>query len=248
MKKRCKFLLAGAAAFGLVSLVNRAIFAFHGMRGAEARNGLRAFKTRFGDMRYAVVGLGKPMLLIHGLEPDSCSREWESQAARLSERFRVYSVDLLGFGYSDKPRTTYNAYLYSRLINDFIGRVVKEKVRAAARGGSCAFLAAACVFEPDNFNKLILVSPDFGTRPPAKINRARKAFFESAVLGTAAYILSVFKKRAKPCAYMGGRGAVYSSSARVFGFMDADAGRLLSRVRVPVKIINQNNGRVHNVR
>jgi pimeloyl-ACP methyl ester carboxylesterase len=68
-------------------------------------------------IRYRVVGSGPPALLVHGLL--SSSRIWESLAERLSERFTVYSVDLRGFGESDKPLSGYGVRHGSRVLHAF---------------------------------------------------------------------------------------------------------------------------------
>ena len=51
-------------------------------------------------VRYTVIGGGPPVLLVHGWL--SSSRIWEQLARRLAQRFTVYSLDLTGFGESDK--------------------------------------------------------------------------------------------------------------------------------------------------
>jgi pimeloyl-ACP methyl ester carboxylesterase len=72
-------------------------------------------------IRYRVVGSGPPALLVHGLL--SSSRIWESLAERLSERFTVYSVDLRGFGESDKPLSGYGVRHGSRVLHAFCSHV-----------------------------------------------------------------------------------------------------------------------------
>ncbi len=49
---------------------------------------------------------------------------WRKNFDVLARDFRVYAVDLPGFGFSDKPNTaTYSADLYVELITDFIREV-----------------------------------------------------------------------------------------------------------------------------
>jgi pimeloyl-ACP methyl ester carboxylesterase len=57
-------------------------------------------QLRIGDVpiSYQVVGTGKPVVLVHGLS--GSSRWWARNVAALAERFRVYIVDLIGFGSS----------------------------------------------------------------------------------------------------------------------------------------------------
>ena len=71
-------------------------------------------------IRYHVTGSGPPVLLVHGLL--SSSRIWEPLARRLSDRFTVYSLDLRGFGESDKPLVGYGVRHGSRLLYSFCSR------------------------------------------------------------------------------------------------------------------------------
>ena len=54
-------------------------------------------------------GVGETLLLIHGFP--TASWDWQQLWPKLVEKYHVISPDLLGFGFSDKPRN----YLYSIL-------------------------------------------------------------------------------------------------------------------------------------
>jgi pimeloyl-ACP methyl ester carboxylesterase len=60
------------------------------------------FATGAGDMVWNRLGAGPPVVLVHGTPWSSWT--WRRVAAALSERFTVYTFDLLGFGASDKRR------------------------------------------------------------------------------------------------------------------------------------------------
>ena len=68
-------------------------------------------------VRYNVIGGGPPVVLVHGWL--SSSRIWEPLATRLAQRFTVYSLDLVGFGESDKPASGYGVRNGSRLLYAF---------------------------------------------------------------------------------------------------------------------------------
>ena len=68
-------------------------------------------------VRYRVIGGGPPVVLVHGWL--SSSRVWERLASRLAERFTVYTLDLKGFGESDKPASGYGVRYGSRLLYAF---------------------------------------------------------------------------------------------------------------------------------
>src|SRR5690242_18009360 len=64
------------------------------------QTGIEQHSTRIGtaNLYYEVAGAGKPLILIHGLS--GSSRWWERNIAALAQYFRVYVVDLVGFGAS----------------------------------------------------------------------------------------------------------------------------------------------------
>jgi pimeloyl-ACP methyl ester carboxylesterase len=64
----------------------------------------QALDFRGHSIRYWVAGdaAAEPLLLIHGFP--SASWDWHRLWAPLAERYRVIACDMLGFGYSAKPR------------------------------------------------------------------------------------------------------------------------------------------------
>ena len=62
----------------------------------------RSFAFRGHAIRYWVAGEGEPLLLIHGFP--TASWDWHYLWQPLAQRYRVIACDMLGFGYSAKPR------------------------------------------------------------------------------------------------------------------------------------------------
>lgn len=56
----------------------------------------RRAQVRDGWLSYTVAGRGRPVILIHGL--GGSTRWWQNTMAPLARHFRVYSIDLVGFG------------------------------------------------------------------------------------------------------------------------------------------------------
>ncbi len=69
----------------------------------------QSFAYRGETIRYWTAGSGEPLLLIHGFP--SGSWDWHHLWQPLSERYQVVACDMLGFGFSAKPR----GYRYSLL-------------------------------------------------------------------------------------------------------------------------------------
>ncbi len=107
-------------------------------------------------VRYNVIGGGPPVLLVHGWL--SSSRIWEQLAARLAQRFTVYTLDLTGFGESDKPLSGYGVRNGSRLLYAFCAHfgLTRTSVVAHDLGGDMAVKLAAD--HPDVVGRLVLVA------------------------------------------------------------------------------------------
>jgi len=69
-------------------------------------------------IQYTVMGNGQPLVLLHGF--GASIGHWRQNIPVLAEGgFRVFALDLLGFGGSDKPPLNYSLQLWSDLIKDF---------------------------------------------------------------------------------------------------------------------------------
>jgi pimeloyl-ACP methyl ester carboxylesterase len=107
-------------------------------------------------VRYDVIGGGPPVVLVHGWL--SSSRVWEALARRLAQRFTVYSLDLTGFGESDKPLSGYGVRNGSRLLYAFCAHfgLTRASVIGHDLGGAMAVKLAAD--HPDVVGRVVLVS------------------------------------------------------------------------------------------
>ncbi|MDQ4062935.1 MAG: alpha/beta hydrolase [Actinomycetota bacterium] len=94
-------------------------------------------------IRYRVSGAGPPVVLVHGWL--SSGRIWEPLAERLAQRFTVYTLDLSGFGESDKPISGYGIRYGSRLLYAFCAHfgLTRAAVVGHDIGGAMAMKLAA---------------------------------------------------------------------------------------------------------
>lgn len=107
-------------------------------------------------VRYNVVGGGPPVVLVHGWL--SSSTVWENLAGRLAQRFTVYTLDLTGFGESDKPLSGYGVRYGSRLIYAFCAHFGLNRASIIGHdlGGNMAVKLAAD--HPDVAGRIVLVA------------------------------------------------------------------------------------------
>lgn len=67
---------------------------------------------------YAVQGEGQPLILIHGF--GASIGHWRNNIPVLAEAgYKVYALDLLGFGASDKAIVSYTVELWQAMLKDF---------------------------------------------------------------------------------------------------------------------------------
>ncbi|MGB3300146.1 MAG: alpha/beta fold hydrolase [Phormidesmis sp.] len=77
------------------------------------------------DVKYVAYGEGPPIVLIHGF--GASIGHWRKNIPVLAAAgHRVYALDLLGFGDSDKPDLSYTLEFWVKLLHDFWRVHVKE--------------------------------------------------------------------------------------------------------------------------
>lgn len=114
---------------------------------------------KVGEMRvrYADLGSGEPVLLIHGL--GGSIESWTNNIEELAKVMRVVAIDLPGFGQSDKPKISYTIKFYRDFIVDFLKQLQIERtsIVGSSLGGHVA--AETAISHPALVKKLVLVSP-----------------------------------------------------------------------------------------
>lgn len=104
--------------------------------------------TKTHKINYRVEGPldAKPLLLVHGFGANV--NHFRYQFAALSKEYRVYAIDLLGFGASDKPKDElYSIELWVDLLVDFIHKIssgVKHPHSWVIAGNSIGGLCSIC--------------------------------------------------------------------------------------------------------
>lgn len=68
----------------------------------------QTIKTRFGAIYAHVQGQGAPLFLVHGYHPDNNWQVWEHNVEALADAgYRVYALDMIGYGRSEGERLDY---------------------------------------------------------------------------------------------------------------------------------------------
>jgi pimeloyl-ACP methyl ester carboxylesterase len=116
-----------------------------------------------GRVACYVAGSGPPLLLVHSVNAAASAAE----VRPLHEHYRatrtVYSIDLPGFGASERSDRAYSPRLMTdallQLLDVVSGRGHAGPVDALAVSTGCEFLARAAAEQPGRFRRLALVSP-----------------------------------------------------------------------------------------
>jgi len=127
----------------------------------EWKNQAQYFNYKNHDIAYWTAGEGPPLLLIHGFP--TASWDWHKTWKKLTAQFKVYAVDMIGFGYSAKPKD----YVYSLtdqarlheafvdqfgikeahlLVHDYGVSVAQELLAAFKERGTNDFQILSCSF------------------------------------------------------------------------------------------------------
>lgn len=148
------------------------------------------YKWRFGQIKYDKKGKGSPILFVHDLTVGSSSYEFHRLINNLTDQHEVYTLDLLGYGLSDKPSITYTNNLYEQLITDFIKNIIGKKTSIIATGNSVPFVIASCHHNPELYDKMIFINPQSlysQNQIPSNETKLLKFIFETPVIGTFIY-------------------------------------------------------------
>eukprot|EP00741_Cyanophora_paradoxa_P021773 tig00000241_g21016.t1 len=114
------------------------------------------WKWRGHTVNYATAGCGKPIVLIHGF--GASVAHWKKNIPVLAEHgYKVYALDLLGFGDSDKADVEYSIDLWKEMTLDFIDEFVHEPCVVAGNSIGGLITCAVSYAAPEKVKASVLV-------------------------------------------------------------------------------------------
>jgi pimeloyl-ACP methyl ester carboxylesterase len=189
MKLRTALLTIGGMGGG-VALYNRRLERGGGRPPNRLGGEVRYYRWRGGDLAYAVAGEGEPLLLLHGVYAGASSFEFRKNFKELSQDFRVYALDLLGCGMSERPSRRYEPEDVASQVEGFVREEIGEGAHLVASSLSAALVVPAAVRSPRLFRKLVLICPTgYGTldRPSGRLGDVIYGLFLAPVVGNTLY-------------------------------------------------------------
>lgn len=73
------------------------------------------------NINYTTIGKGKNLIFLHGWGRNK--DDFNSMAKAFKNNYKVWLIDLPGFGESDTPKTIYGTHEYANIINTFIKKL-----------------------------------------------------------------------------------------------------------------------------
>lgn len=195
MKKSKSLLKISAAALGVLHCINKLIDSTVSSNTAAKSSG-KYYHWKHGDIFYHVSGEGTPLLLIHDLNAFSSSYEWKQIAKALAGDYKVYTIDLIGCGKSDRPCITYTNFFYVQMISDFVKDVIGEKTDIAANGLSSSFVLMANSLNEKLFGKIMMINPkklSILKNTPNERSKILLRLFDLPIVGKSAYYIAANK-------------------------------------------------------
>jgi len=121
----------------------------------------RLYKWQYGHIYYKVAGSvdAPALVLCHAPGIGASGYEMRYLVEELAHDYQIYTLDLLGFGLSDRPHIDYTADLYVSLYQDFLHEVVRRPAVLLGSGLSCNYCVAVADSAPALCQRLILITP-----------------------------------------------------------------------------------------
>jgi pimeloyl-ACP methyl ester carboxylesterase len=255
-----KALISGGAALGAAATFNALIG-----RNVEPLANLIGGEEGWLDWRghriaYTRRGSGPPVLLVHSVHAAASSYEWRFNVDGLARHHTVYTIDLLGFGLSDRPAIRYSARLYLALLADFAAQVIAAPTVLIGSSLSAAYAIVLGARDPGRFPALVLITPTGLVRlhrGSSTTGDIARYAVDSPVLGTAVFNTMVSRRSLRAhlhrlyaddtvvteelvealYATAHQPGAKYAPSAFLSSHLNIDVRRALRRLLQPVLLV-----------
>jgi len=189
--KRNILLLSGLS-FAAMHIINRVQETSANSKKINTSREDKIYEWRYGNISYKKKGHGPSLLLVHDLSVGSSKEEFSYIINELSNNHTVYSIDMLGYGESDKSAITYTASLYEQLLSDFIKNIIGTKTDIIVTGDCAPIILRLTHNNSEFINRIILINP-LGLYDqnliPSNQTKLMKIVISIPILGTYAYNL-----------------------------------------------------------
>jgi pimeloyl-ACP methyl ester carboxylesterase len=102
-------------------------------------------------------GEGEPLLLVHGIGQSAYT--WRRNFDALSKNHFVIAVDMIGYGYSDKPDLTYTIEENSEFLLALLNILRIRETNIVAMGSGACYALDFMVHYPQRVKRAVCISP-----------------------------------------------------------------------------------------
>ena len=141
-------------------------------------------KIKDWNINYEVIGEGKPIIMLHGWLTDLESMR--PLAANLSKKFKIYLVDVVGFGKSDLPEEPLNSDEFGDFLKEFIEKLEIKNPILIGHSNSGRIIINAVGRNLINPKKIVLID-SAGLKPKRKL----KYYIKVGIFKTGKMILNL---------------------------------------------------------
>jgi pimeloyl-ACP methyl ester carboxylesterase len=196
----------------------------------------RGWHIRYSYLKPAEISAEEkpPILLIHGF--GASLKHWRSNLSIFAQEYRVYGIDLLGFGASDKASTVYDIKLWTELIYDFWRMVIRQPMIMVGNSLGSTVCVLTAYHHPEIVDKLVLINlPDITIRQEMipKIAQPIVTTMES-IFSRAIFLKPLFKILRQPAILKRWLNLAYVDSSKI----DEE---LINIVAIPPQDVNADN-------
>jgi pimeloyl-ACP methyl ester carboxylesterase len=108
---------------------------------------------------YVEAGSGEPIVFVHGAGPGAYGwAGWRQTIPELAKHFRVYALDTLGFGLTDKPTESCSDQDSVDHLFGFLDALCFDKVNLCGNSRGAYMCAKLAVDHPKRVKKLLMIS------------------------------------------------------------------------------------------
>lgn len=105
-------------------------------------------------VRYRDKGEGPPVVMIHGFA--SSLETWDLVAPVVLKKHRVISLDLKGFGWTDRPEGDYSPWAEAKIVRALMDRLGVERAAIVAHSWGSSVALALALGAPERVSRIAL--------------------------------------------------------------------------------------------
>ena len=190
MDKKRRNLLIGSALLA-PPIINKLVF-FTATKKYPMLDAFHIYEWRLGKIGYSVKRKRKTHSSYTWRRSRFVIVSMEKYRKFIGGKLQGIQSSPAGYGTSDRAKTTYTAYTYASMIDDFVTDVIGKPAAVIAQGEGAVFAAAACMKNPSNYKKLVFVCPKgINDRLASKKDKRIRMLYELPIIGESLYLMKV---------------------------------------------------------